>query len=148
MADPLTVGACVAAALAMGAEALVKSAVGEAVKDAYQALKARVAAWAAPEAEALEASPTAGRKLVLAEAIDALTASEQAELQGLAEHLVQSLREAGPVGVDVATLEALNVRFGAISVSDGVGVRLGNVRAQGDVTFGDVAVGDAPAKKN
>ncbi len=39
MTDPATMGALAASALAIGAEAVVKSGVGEAVKDAYKGLK-------------------------------------------------------------------------------------------------------------
>jgi hypothetical protein len=44
--DPVTVGMLVAGALSLGSEAS-KTAIGEVVKDAYQALKAKMAGWAA-----------------------------------------------------------------------------------------------------
>jgi hypothetical protein len=44
VADPITVGVLVAGALSLGGEA-VKTAVGEVVKDAYKALKAKLAGW-------------------------------------------------------------------------------------------------------
>ncbi len=46
MPDPVTAGALVAWALGLGGEAIVKGAVGEAVKDAYQALRAKISTWA------------------------------------------------------------------------------------------------------
>jgi hypothetical protein len=48
MVDPVTVGSLVAGALGMTAEALLKGAVGEAVKDGYNALKekVKVSQWA------------------------------------------------------------------------------------------------------
>jgi hypothetical protein len=42
MTDPVTVGALVVGALSMAAEAALKGAVGEAVKDGYKALKEKV----------------------------------------------------------------------------------------------------------
>ena len=46
MLDPVTVGSLVAGALGMAADAALKGAVGEAVKDGYQALKEKVSHWA------------------------------------------------------------------------------------------------------
>ena len=54
MADPVTIGVLTASALAMAGEAALKGAVGEAAKDAYKALKNRVARWAGSDVEALE----------------------------------------------------------------------------------------------
>jgi len=53
MSDPVTIGVLTASALAMAAEAVVKIAVGEAVKDAYKALKDKVAVWIGGDVEAL-----------------------------------------------------------------------------------------------
>ena len=43
MPDPLTIGALAASAISMAVEELIKTSVGEAVKDAYKALKDKVA---------------------------------------------------------------------------------------------------------
>jgi hypothetical protein len=43
MADPITIGVLTASALALAGEATLKGVVGEAAKDAYKALKSRVA---------------------------------------------------------------------------------------------------------
>jgi hypothetical protein len=53
MSDPVTVGAMASLVLRMASEAVVKGVVGEAVKDAYKALKQRIAHWAAGDVEAL-----------------------------------------------------------------------------------------------
>ena len=42
MVEPVTIGSLVVGALVLAAEAVVKTSVGEAVKDAYSALKARI----------------------------------------------------------------------------------------------------------
>ncbi len=71
MGEPVTIGVLAASALAMAGEAALKGTVSEAVKDAYKALKERVAHWAGGDVEALEKSPTsAGRQAVVAEAIN------------------------------------------------------------------------------
>ena len=57
MVDPVTVGGLVASALGMAGDAIVKGAVGEAVKDIYKALNS-ILASAGPEVEAMEKAPT------------------------------------------------------------------------------------------
>ena len=59
-----------ASALSLGAKA-VEVATGEATKDAYKALKAKVTRWASSEVAVLEKTPESGaRQAVLAEIID------------------------------------------------------------------------------
>ena len=71
MSDPATIGVLAASALAMAAEAVVKSSVGEVVKDAYKALKDKVALWICGDVEALEKTPASpSRQAVIAEEID------------------------------------------------------------------------------
>ena len=55
--EPITIGAVVASALAMAGEAALKGVVGATVKDAYKALKEKVAGWASSDVEALEKTP-------------------------------------------------------------------------------------------
>jgi NAD(P)H-dependent flavin oxidoreductase YrpB (nitropropane dioxygenase family) len=47
LSDPVTIGALAASVLAMAAEEVVKTGVGETVKDAYKALKTKIAVWPA-----------------------------------------------------------------------------------------------------
>jgi hypothetical protein len=65
MANPVTVGVLVAAALGVAGKAIVQGA-GEAVKDSYEALKGKIARWAGRDVDALENAPTsvgtAGRR--------------------------------------------------------------------------------------
>ena len=66
--QPVTLGALVASALAMGAEAAMKGAVGEAGKEAYQTLKRKIAQWAGQDLDLLEIDPASkGRQTVVAE---------------------------------------------------------------------------------
>jgi hypothetical protein len=147
MVEPLTIGALVASALAMAGEAALKGAVGETVKDAYKALKERVTHWAGGDVEALEKAPTsAGRQAVLAEAIDARPAEEQATVRGLAEQLIAALKRRGPVGLDVGRLEALEVRLGSISATEGTGARIGEARVAGTFSTGPIKAGPESGK--
>jgi hypothetical protein len=147
MTDPVTVGVLVATALGMAGEAILKGAVGEAVKDSYKALKGKVAHWAGGDVEALEASPTsAARQAVVAELIDAQPVGEAEAVRALAERLVAALKATGSTGLDVSRLEALEVRLGSITVKQGTGVRMGDVLVHGTFSTGDIKVGDTPGK--
>src|SRR6266849_8377561 len=147
MADPVTIGAFAASALAMAGEAALKGAVGEAVKDAYKDLKSRVAKWAGSDVEALEKTPASlARRAVVAEVIDNQSEEEQAALHVLAHELVAALKRSGAIGLDVGRLEAMEVQLGDITVREGTGARMDEVRVQGTFSTGNITVG-RPAKK-
>jgi len=147
MVADLTIGAVIASALGMAGDAIVKGAVGEAVKDSYKALKGKIAHWARDDVDALEKAPTsAARQAVVAEIIDSQPADDVAEVRALAERLIAALRAGGNIGLDVARLEALEVRLGAITVKEGTGIRMGDVRVHGTFSTGDIKVGDTPGK--
>ncbi len=147
MADPVTIGALTASALAMAGEAALKGAVGEAVKDAYKALKSRVAKWAGTDVEALEKTPASpARRAVIAEVIDHQSEEEQAALRVLAQELVAALKRGGAIGLDIGRLEAMEVQLGDITVREGIGARMGELRVQGTFSTGNITVG-GPAKK-
>ncbi len=149
MSDPVTIGALAASALAMASEAMLKGAVGEAVKDAYGALKRTLGRWAKSDVDALRSDPeSSGRQMVIAEAIDQrATAEDKVRIQALAEALVSALKSGGPVGLDIQRLESLGARFGEISVTDGVGVRIGEAIVHGVFEAGPISVG-SDQKKN
>jgi hypothetical protein len=91
MVDPITTGALVASALSLGAKA-VEVATGEATKDAYKALKAKVTRWASSEVAALEKTPESGaRQAVLAEIIDNRPKEDQQAARELAEAVLKHL---------------------------------------------------------
>jgi hypothetical protein len=149
MPDPVTVGIVTGAALALGAD-VVKSTVGEVVKDAYAALKNKVAQWGASEVEALEKAPaSAARKAVVAEVVDGLSADDKEVVRALAEQLIAALKRAdiGTVGLDVGRLDALDVELGNIAVTEGTGARIGEARVLGKFQTGDITVGDQRGKK-
>jgi hypothetical protein len=146
--EPVTIGAAAAAVLGMAGEAIVKTAAGEAVKDAYKALKAKIASWAASDVEALEKTPgSAARRNVLAEVVDAQSPEEQVAVQALAQKLTAALKDARPVGLDIGRLDALAVDLGNITVTEGTGARIGHARVLGTFKTGDIKVGDQSAKK-
>lgn len=126
MSDPFTIGTLVSFALGMGAEAVLKSAVGEAVKDAYKALKEKLPRRAGAEVAALEAAPASkGRQAVIAEIIDGEPEDERNSLRPLAEALIARLKENAPAtGMDIGRLTALEADFSGLRVGSGVGVRI------------------------
>lgn len=116
MSDPVTIGALATSVLAMAAEAVFKSSVGEVVKDAYKNLKEKIAAWSRSDVEALEKTPTSvSRQAVIAEEIDKQSPADQADIKSLAGALSEALRNAahaGPIEIDVGRLEAARVQLG------------------------------------
>jgi hypothetical protein len=129
MTDPVTIGTLAASALAMAAEAVLKGAVGEGVKDAYKALKEKVAHWAGSDVEELEKAPaSANRKALIAEAVDRQPVDERAMVKTLAAVLV------------------LSVQLDAITVTVGTGVRIDEVTTQGEFRAGPINVGPPPGK--
>ena len=84
MTDPVTIGALVAKSLSMAADAALKGAVGEGVKDAYKALKEKVVRWAGGDVEALEKAPaSADRQALIAEAVNGQPIDERAVVKTL-----------------------------------------------------------------
>jgi hypothetical protein len=155
MTDPVTIGTLAASALAMAADATVKNFVGEVVKDAYKKLKDKIAHWAGADIDALEKAPASKtRQRVVAKAINGQPAEQQASVKALAAELVAALKSeakksegGGPVGLDVGTLEALEVNLGAVTVTEGTGARLRKVKTPGAFKVGPIRVGSPPRKK-
>jgi hypothetical protein len=148
MSDLATIGVVVSSVLAMAAEAVVKSGVGEAAKDAYKALKERVSRWASGEAATLEAAPSSkGRQLAVAEIIDAQSQGDKDALLALAEIVITKLKENAPaIGADFNRVTDLEIQLGNITVTSGIGVRVTDARG-GTVKIGDMVVGDRSGKK-
>lgn len=96
MADPITIGGLVAAALAAGAVEAGKGVLGTAAKDAYEALKGAAQRLIGAPAEALEGKPASdARASVLAEEVDEAPEVVQAELRQLAEALREAMTAEG-----------------------------------------------------
>ena len=144
MSDPITVGALVAGALGMVAEALLKGSVGEAAKDAYKGLKEKVSHWASADVAELEKAPKSiPRKAVIAEIIDSQSPEDQESLRVLAGQLLEKLK-ANPqaVGLDIGRLTALEVQLGDLTVTSGVGARIEEANV-GTLTTGKISVGSS-----
>jgi hypothetical protein len=146
MADPVTIGTLGALALSTAAEALVKGAVGEAVKDAYQGLKSLLTKRAAPDISALEENPkSAARQAVVGELIDGLPRGDLDEVAALVQRLTTALQSAAsthPIGVDLERLSAMNLTLESLHVSSGTGLKARDVTLSGDLTLGSLVVGD------
>lgn len=112
MPDPISAGALVAAAMTAAAPIIGKDVLGQAAKDAYVALKSRLAAFAARDTEKLEENPTESRGAVLAEEVDAQPEEQQTDLRALAESLLQALRAEGQGDRVAATLNQFNAYGG------------------------------------
>jgi tetratricopeptide (TPR) repeat protein len=114
VADPITAGALAATALALAAEATIKGSVGELVKDAYSALKNKIAAWAGSDVRSLENDPTSkGRQAILAEQIDRQSPGERDAVQALATQLIQALKQDG---VTVPSSVTVTASHGSVAV--------------------------------
>lgn len=154
MTDQVTIGTLAASALAMASDEAVKGFVGEAVKDAYKKLKDKIAYWAGADVDALEKAPAStARQGLIAEAIDGQPSEEQTLVKGLAAELVAALKSearksgaSGPVGLDIGKLDALEVKLGAITVTEGTGVRMNEVKTTGTFEVGPINVGSPPGK--
>jgi hypothetical protein len=147
MADPVTIGTLVASALAIASEASLKGLIGEGVKDAYKALKDKVAAWGGGDLAALEDNPASpARRNVVAEIIDSQPDDAKLELPALAEKIIAALRASRNIGLEVGKLEALEVQLGAISVAKGIGAQIGHAQVLGTFKTGPITVGDTSGK--
>jgi hypothetical protein len=147
MTDPGTIGAITASALAMTGEIGLKTVVGVAVKDAYEALKNRVRRWAPSEVNALEKSPAWEElQVTLGRIIDGQSAKDKAAVRSLANELIGALKHSPIVGLDIGRLDALEVQIGAIMVAEGIGVRIGEAEVAGKFSINKVTVGRTSGK--
>jgi hypothetical protein len=147
VADPITIGMLVAGALSLGGEA-VKTAISEAVKDAYKTLKDKLAVWAGGDVAELENMPHSdARKAVIAEIVNNLPPEDQGKLRDLAQVLTTKLKETPAIGLDIGRLDALAVELGKITVTEGVGTRIQEANVAGTFRTGDISVGSLPGKQ-
>ncbi|WP_192355940.1 hypothetical protein [Mesorhizobium mediterraneum] len=133
MSDPVSVGALAVMALGLAAEALIKGAVGETVKDAYATLKNRISAWAGADLRALEADPTSeGRRTVLAEQVDQQPAGEQESVKVLATELLDVLKHDGVASPTVVRVKASHGSVAAGGDIRGSTIKIGGGRSPRD----------------
>lgn len=137
-----TVGMLAASALSIGATAIVNGAATEAVKDAYIALKRRVAVWAESDVVALESEPDSNvRSVVVAEAIDRQSDEEIQHIAELTRILSGKIASEDTVGVDIGRLTSLNAQLDDITVSEGTGVRIDDASIKKNLKISSVKVG-------
>jgi hypothetical protein len=145
MSDPMTIGALAASALAMGAEAVLKGGVGEAVKDAYKALKEKITTWASGDVEALANEPDSkGRQIIVSEKIDKQSPDNQNAVQTLAMALINAMEaneSSHPIGFDLGRLHAWRVRFGTVEVPQGTGFKADEIVTLGEFSVENLKVG-------
>ena len=149
MADPISVGVFVSWALGLAGEAIIKGAAGEAVKDAYRALKTKVSLWAGGDVGELEKTPASKpRQAVIADIVDNLSQEDRSALHDLAQALSGKLREQAPmIGLDIGRLSAAEVDLGSITVTEGIGARIQEANVPGTFKTGDISVGPSPGKR-
>jgi hypothetical protein len=143
--DPVTIGALAVEALSIAAKAALEKTVGETVKDAYKALKGKIAQWAEGDVTALEKTPDSKkRQEILTEEIDKQLPQDLAQIRNLITALIDELEKrqrSGPVGVDIGRLEAMRVRLGEINViTEGFGFRSKEVVTPGEFTLEKLTV--------
>ncbi|NVO16199.1 MAG: hypothetical protein HXX10_19370 [Rhodoplanes sp.] len=148
MADPVTIGVLAASALGLAGETFIKGYVGEAAKEAYKALKEKIAAWANDDVQALEKAPTSGpRQQLIAEVVDQLAETDKSDVRALAEKLIKALRDSDPTGLVISKLDALDAILGNVTVTAGTGVNIGEVKVGRTFKIGDITVGPDTGKK-
>jgi hypothetical protein len=146
MSDPVTIGFLVAQALALAAPEVLNTTVGEATKDAYKALKEKIAYWAGAEVTALEAAPSLkSKQLAVAEVIDpridAQPEDEREKLRALVQILVERLKKDAPVvGLDIGVLRDVETELGNITARTGIGARIQHAEG-GKLKIGDISTG-------
>jgi hypothetical protein len=142
-------------ALSLGAAALAKGALGEAGKEAYQALKkALLRSVALNDVEKLEQKPDSeNRRSVIAEELADAGLAEDPELAHLARELIVALKganaAAGATGVSMEEIEAVNLRLQRIEAT-GTGVSVKKAKVVNidvsDVTAGVPTPGKLPRR--
>lgn len=141
----------VASTLSIGATSALKSAATQATKDAYSALKNRIGRWGQQElndVEALEAQPESeDRKATIAEIISKQDEIEIDSVHKLAKELIATISINKPVGVDISEIHSINISLSNIDVSEGIGVRAGNVTAEDSIEISDIRVGTQSEKQ-
>ena len=138
--------------LALGAGAVAgKEIVSALVKDAYAALKARIASrYPEVSVEQLEAAPQSkARRVVIEQDLTAAGAETDLDLDlvAAARELIELVKRDAPaaataIGVDLQDVEAANLRLADITAS-GTGVKVEKGKFSGDIDIQGVRAGVA-----
>jgi hypothetical protein len=126
MPDPITVGSLVAAMLAAGAAEAGKAALGEATRDAYDALRSAAARVLGPAAGWLEKKPDSDDLAAgVAEQVAAQPDAVRTELAALAEALKAALAAEGRAGTIDNRITV--IASGANAIAAGRDVTIGSL---------------------
>jgi hypothetical protein len=158
--DP-TIGALAVEALSIAAKAALQGTEGETVKDAYKALKHKIAQRAEGDVTALEKAPDSKeRQEILTKEIDKQLPQDLAQIRSLATALIDEMEKrqrSGPIGVDIGRLEAMRVRLGELNVVDEVFLSIHERRLRELQRFREIGLreelangmsGDRPAREH
>jgi len=143
------------AALVAGAAAALQTTAGDAIKDAYSALKGLLAKrFSGVDVKVIEGDPTAPEnRSALERQLRESGASGDADLLARAQTLLDEVARNRPeltkvIGVDLERIKAGTIRIDDI-VSSGAGVRVKGAEAGGDFVVSNVragGTGSAPGK--
>jgi hypothetical protein len=120
LADAVNLGMLAASALSLAAEAVLRGVVEETTKDRYEALRDKVAQWAARYVDALEKRPSSkARAAILSKVINSRAADDRAEVRALTAALLAALNSSlDTTGIDIGRLEEMNVQLKAVDQAE------------------------------
>jgi hypothetical protein len=137
-------------ALALGAAAAAKDIGGQAIKDAYVALKAFIVShYPRVSVDPLEQVPESkARRGVVEEDLQVANAAADTELATLAKKLTDLVQQQAPaaaaaIGIDLKDVQAVSLRLSDIAAA-GTGVRVEQGRFSGDIVISSVRAGLPP----
>jgi hypothetical protein len=143
--DPISI---IIAALAAGATAGLKPAAEQAIKDAYEGIKALIKRkYARVNVEVFEGkSPSDSRKAVLREDLEQTDAGQDEEVLRQAQAVLEAIRKYAPEAARAVGVTIERVEAGAITVSDvhakGSGVIIREGKIAGTIDVRGVTAGD------
>lgn len=137
-------------ALALGAAAAARDIGGEAVKDAYAAVKALIASrYPKVSVDQLERAPQSeSRRSVVAEDLQEAKGGNDTELAAMAGRLIDLVQQQAPesaaaIGIDLKDIEAASMRLADVEAT-GTGVRVEKARIGGAIEITGVRAGVKP----
>ena len=137
-------------ALALGAAAAARDIGGEAVKDAYAAVKALIASrYPKVSVDQLERAPhSESRRSMVAEDLQEAKSGNDTELAALARRLMELVKQQAPesaavIGIDLKDIEAASMRLADVEAT-GTGVRVEKARIAGAIEITGVRAGAKP----
>lgn len=142
--DPVSIAVI---ALALGAQQVVKTGVGEVVKDAYAFLKRHISdRYKGVDPSGVETKPgSEAKRASLEEDLNDAGADSDAELLALAKAVIDAVRaedsQAGePIGVNLEEIEAEALRIQNVWAS-GTGVQVRGAKVSGPIDISNVTSG-------